>query len=87
MGPLTGLEEIVRLSSEDIIWLQREFYAKKISQEKRCYRRKDTPVAALSEELYVSLGEEHEGLNGTAKRIHNTSESLGPDSWHSCNLL
>ncbi len=51
MAPLTGLEEIVRLSSKDIIWLQREFYAKKTSQEKRYYLRKDTPVAVQSDDL------------------------------------
>ena len=28
----------------------------------------------------------HDGLSGTAKRIHNTGESLGTDSWNSCDL-
>ena len=28
----------------------------------------------------------HDGLSGTAERIHNTGESLGTDSWNSCDL-
>ena len=37
--------------------------------------------------LYVSLGEEHDGLDRIAKRIYDASEFLVPDSRHSCNLL
>jgi hypothetical protein len=34
----------------------------------------------------IKWAEGHDGLGGTAKRIHNTGESLGTDSWNSCDL-